>query len=546
MLLKELAAAVAANQPLQISDGENQRVSLSRTKARTSARTSGILLHPTSLPGRFGIGDLGDEAYAFVDFLAASAQTLWQILPLAPTGYGDSPYQALSAFAGNPLLISPAQLVKDGLLTTKELEPLARARADRVHFGRVINYKKNLLTRAFATFNRTAETPRRAEFLEFVENHHAWLDDWALFRALKDAHHGAAWNTWEAPLARRQPTAIATAHHTLREPIEAEKFAQFLFFRQWLALKAYANQRNIRLIGDMPIFVAYDSADVWTNPQLFKLDDKARPRVVAGVPPDYFSATGQLWGNPLYDWQQRRSDLFNWWTARLRAAFQIVDLLRLDHFRGFSASWEVPFGDSTAERGQWVEMPGRELFTELERRLGELPILAEDLGVITPDVEKLRDDFGFPGMRVLQFAFRSDSANPDLPHNYSRNSVVYTGTHDNDTTVGWFHSQAGTGSTRDAAQIARERDFCLRYLNTRGKAIHWDFIRAALSSVAAMAIIPLQDVLGLGSQARMNLPASPSGNWSWRCKAGVLTESLAARLQELTTFYNRGASGEKD
>lgn len=503
-------------------------------------RTSGILLHPTSLPGRFGIGDLGDEAYAFIDFLAASHQTLWQVLPLGPTGYADSPYQALSAFAGNTLLISPARLVEDGLLLAKDIARMPRSRADRVNFGRVIEYKRALLNCAFANFKRTTDTRLRADLLAFVQEHTDWIEDWALFRALKDAHGGAAWNVWELPLVRREAVALATAREALRDKIEEETFAQFLFFRQWAALKSYANERGIKIIGDMPIFVAYDSVDVWTNPQLFKLDSEGRPLVVAGVPPDYFSATGQLWGNPLYDWDRDRIALFDWWAERMRAAFQVVDILRVDHFRGFSACWEVPFGDRTAERGRWVDLPGQELFTALEARLGKLPIIAEDLGVITPDVEQLREDFGFPGMRILQFAFRSDAANIDLPHNYVRNTVVYTGTHDNDTTLGWFNSRAGAGSTRDAAQIERERAFCLRYFNTNGREIHWEFIRAAFASVAEMALVPLQDVLGLGSQARMNLPASQSGNWLWRYRPDALTEKLAARLKELTDFYNRG------
>ena len=406
----------------------------------------------------------------------------------------------------------------------------------------MIGYKRGLLARAFANFKRTTDTRLRADFLAFVHEQADWVEDWALFRALKDAHGGAAWIAWEPPLARRDPAALAAASEALRDRVEEEKFAQFLFFKQWAALKSYAGRLGIRVIGDMPIFVAYDSVDVWVNPGLFKLDAEGRPVVVAGVPPDYFSATGQLWGNPLYDWERNTPALCNWWAKRMRAAFQVVDVLRVDHFRGFSACWEVPFGGLTAERGQWVDVPGRGLFTALEKRLGRLPIIAEDLGVITPDVEQLRDDFGFPGMRILQFAFRSDGTNIDLPHNYVRNCVVYTGTHDNDTTVGWFHSQAGAGSTRDAAEIERERAFCLSYLHTTGREIHWDFIRAAFGSVAEMAVVPAQDLVGLGSAARMNLPASQSGNWAWRCKPGALTGPLASRLRELTLSTNRGAA----
>ena len=328
-------------------------------------------------------------------------------------------------------------------------------------------------------------------------------------------------------------------HVRFSEHVEAHKFFQFLFFKQWFALKAYCNERNIRLIGDIPIFVAHDSADVWTNPEQFKLDRNGIPSVVAGVPPDYFSATGQFWGNPLYNWKQMLADDFRWWIERVRATLQTVDIARIDHFRGFAACWEIPGGDTTAKRGRWVEAPGRELFIAIRKALGELPIIAEDLGVITPDVERLRDDFGFPGMRILQFAFSSDTKNVDLPHNYYRNAVVYTGTHDNDTTVGWFNSIAGAGSTRTAQQISREKSFCLKYLNTRGADIHWDFIRAVLSSVADTAIVPLQDLLGLGTEARMNLPNSTNGNWTWRFEENALTEAHSERLRDMTDTYGR-------
>ena len=504
------------------------------------SRASGILLHPTSLNGRFGIGDLGDEAFAFADFLSASSQQFWQVLPLGPTGYGDSPYQGLSAFAGNTLLISPQRLFEDGLLSRDEVESAPGSRADHVNFGRVIDYKKALLEKAYLNFRRTTDTELRADFLAFVQKADPWLEDYALFRALKDAHDGAAWNSWELPLVKRDANALAAVREALRDKVEAEKFSQYLFFKQWSALKDYCRQLPINIIGDMPIFVAYDSADVWTHPSLFKLDGERRPRAVAGVPPDYFSETGQLWGNPLYDWDRMRSDGFQWWVERMRAAFELVNRVRVDHFRGFAACWEVPFGDKTAEHGQWVEVPGRELFDILRTRFKGLPIIAEDLGVITPDVEAMRDEFGFPGMRVLQFAFRSDSSNIDLPHNYVRNCVVYTGTHDNDTTVGWFNSKAGAGSTRDAAQIESERAYCLKYLKTDGKEVHWDFIEAALASVADTAIVPLQDVLGLDSRARMNLPASQEGNWGWRFTKDALTEKLSDRLKAATEFYNRG------
>jgi len=360
-----------------------------------------------------------------------------------------------------------------------------------------------------------------------------------LFRALKDAHDGRAWNEWDASLVRRDPGAIRTAQQDLSEAVEAQKFYQFLFFRQWFDLKTYCNARGIKITGDIPIFVAHDSADVWTNPDQFKLDEDGTPIVVAGVPPDYFSATGQLWGNPLYNWHHMRADGFKWWIDRVRATLETFDIARIDHFRGFAACWEIPGGDKTAERGRWVEAPGRELFTAIREALGEVPIIAEDLGVITPEVEALRDDFGFPGMRILQFGFSSDTKNIDLPHNYHKKVVVYTGTHDNDTAVGWFGSVAGEGSTRDAQQIEREREFCRKYLNTDGEEIHWAFVRAVLASVANTAIVPLQDLLGLGTEARMNLPNSSEGNWSWRFEPGALNGVIATRLRDLTELYGR-------
>jgi len=502
-------------------------------------RASGILLHPTSLPGPFGIGDLGPEAYAFADFLTTSGQSLWQVLPLGPTGYGDSPYACYSAFAGNTLLVSPEALVTDGLLLEEDLSDVSVAREDQIDFEAVHKLKASLLLKAFTRF-REARNPKLVDaFSNFSHRCASWLDDYALFQALKDAHGGVAWIDWEPALVRREPEALASAQQKHHEQVEAQKFYQFLFFKQWFALKAYCNERGIRLIGDVPIFVAEDSADVWTNPDQFKLDDGGRPLVVAGVPPDYFSATGQFWGNPLYNWDRMLADGFKWWLERVSATLQTVDIVRIDHFRGFVACWEIPGGDKTAERGRWVPAPGRELFTRIKHVLGELPIIAEDLGVITPEVEALRDSFGFPGMRILQFAFSSDTRNIDLPHNYHRNTVVYTGTHDNDTIVGWFESVPGAGSTRTPAQIERERKFCLKYLNSDGSDIHWDFIRTVLASVADTAVIPLQDLLGLGSEARMNLPNTISGNWVWRVKPNVLTQSHAARLRELTELYGR-------
>jgi len=496
-------------------------------------------LHPTSLPGRFGIGDLGQEAYRFADFLEASGQSLWQVLPLGPTGYGDSPYACYSAFAGNSLLISPDRLVEAGLLTKEDLEETPAFAETEVDFEGVHRFKDEILRKAYEHFAGAHHSDLKNEFETFCAKHASWLDDYALFRALKDLHGGKPWHEWDAPYVRRDSNALARAREALRTQIEAQKFYQFLFFKQWSDLKRYCNERGIRLIGDIPIFVAHDSSDVWTNPEQFKLDQDGRPIVVAGVPPDYFSKTGQLWGNPLYNWDRMITDGFKWWIERVHATLQTVDILRIDHFRGFIACWEIPGGDSTAERGRWVEAPGREMFIAIRNALGELPIIAEDLGVITPEVEKLRDDFNFPGMRILQFAFSSDPKNQDLPHNYHPNVVVYTGTHDNDTTVGWFQSVAGEGSTRNADQIERERSFALRYLNTLGREIHWDFTRAVLTSCADTAVVPLQDLLGLGTEARMNLPNSTSGNWSWRFQAGALTDEVRDRLRGLSELYGR-------
>ncbi len=502
-------------------------------------RSSGILLHPTSLPGRFGIGDLGPAAYDFADFLEASRQSLWQVLPLGPTGQGNSPYACYSAFAGNTLLISLEQLVADGLLSNEYLDAAPEFPNERVDFEAVHKYKDAMLRQVFAAFRGDSDSQLRTAFTDFCRRYTYWLDDYALFRALKDAHGGVAWNEWEPALVHRDPTALETARKNFSEQIESQKFHQFLFHRQWFALKADCNRRGIKLIGDIPIFVAHDSADVWTNPDRFKLNEDGNPTVVAGVPPDYFSATGQHWGNPLYNWDHMIADGFKWWIQRVRSSLEMMDIARVDHFRGFAAAWEIPGGDKTAERGRWVEAPGRKLFTAISNALGELPIIAEDLGVITPDVEALRDDFHFPGMRVLQFAFSGDSKNICLPHNYPEHLVVYTGTHDNDTTVGWFTRVGGEGVTHDAQQIQRERKFCLKYLNTAGEEIHWDFIRALLASVANTAIVPLQDVLGLSSEARMNVPNSATGNWLWRVTQEALTPELATRLQDLTELYGR-------
>ena len=497
------------------------------------------MLHPTSLPSRYGIGDLGDEAYQFVDFLVSAKQTYWQVLPLGQTGYGDSPYQCFSAFAGNIYLISPDKLADDGFLTDEDLASAPEFPGGKVDFGKVIDFKLPLLKKAFESFRQTTDQELADNFRLFCQFNAFWLEDYALFRALKLSQDQKSWQEWDEPLKLRRPEALEKARKELDDEIFAQKFYQFAFFRQWESLKKYANENEVKIVGDVPIFVALDSADVWCNPAQFKLNEDGSPTTVAGVPPDYFSKTGQLWGNPIYNWDNMRADGFGWWTARVRFTLKMVDIVRVDHFRGFAASWEVPGGDETAERGEWVNVPGMELFQTLKERIGELPFWAEDLGVITPDVEALRDSFGFPGMRILQFAFGGDAKNLDLPHNYIKNSVAFTGTHDNDTTVGWFNSVAGKGSGRDEAQIEKERRFCLDYLNTDGAEIQWDFVRAVWASVAETAIAPMQDLLGLGTEARMNLPASTSGNWSWQCKPGDFSDEIAERLKHLTEIYGR-------
>lgn len=492
-------------------------------------RASGVLLHPTSLPGRFGIGDLGAVASQFLDFLAESGQRLWQVLPLGPTGLGDSPYACFSAFAGNPLLISPDRLAEDGLLSQDDLLDVPVFPERTVDYGRVTEWKDRLLSRAFVRFMAEASPADRADWEGFCRANQSWLDDYALFMALKDAHGGAAWTTWPSDIATRQPDAIPRWTEKLADRVAFHRYVQYTFDRQWAALKRYAHDHGIEIVGDIPIFVAHNSADVWSHPGLFDLDRAGNPAVVAGVPPDYFSNTGQRWGNPLYRWDEIARTGYAWWIARFRATFAVVDRVRLDHFRGFEAYWEIPGTEETAINGRWVAGPREDLFTALQQALGSLPIIAEDLGIITPEVEALRDRFNFPGMKVLQFAFGSDASNSYLPHNYPRNCVVYTGTHDNDTSCGWYR-ESSTPAERAAA---------LRYLGTDDRDIHWSLIRLAFASVAETAIVPLQDILGLGADARMNRPGQPSGNWTWRYSSGVLTETVTRRLRELTETYGR-------
>lgn len=494
-------------------------------------RAGGVLLHPTSLPGQDGIGDLGPEAYRWVDFLAETGCGLWQILPLGPTGYGDSPYQCFSAFAGNPYLISSTVLLDDDLLAIEDLRDRPSFPADRVDYGAVIPWKIALLDRAYTRFNRLRMTSLKKEFEDFKERNSSWLEDFSLFMAIKETRGGVSWEEWPAPLRRREAPALDSFRRENGQLIERHAFRQFLFFRQWSSLREYAHHHNVLIVGDVPIFVAYDSADVWSHPDLFFLDEQGKPTVVAGVPPDYFSPTGQLWGNPLYRWDRHAEQEYSWWIARLRSTLSQVDMIRLDHFRGFAAYWEVPAGSPTAEKGRWVTGPGADFFHKIEASLGDLPIIAEDLGVITPDVVALRETFNLPGMKVLQFAFSTDPDDPFLPHNFTTNCVAYTGTHDNDTTVGWYTSSA----------TDEERDLCRRYLARSGDDIAWDMIRAVWSSVAVMAVTPMQDLLSLGSEARMNYPSRASGNWTWRLLPGALTEGLSNRLKEMNYLYSRQA-----
>ncbi|MGB9691871.1 MAG: 4-alpha-glucanotransferase [Candidatus Sumerlaeaceae bacterium] len=503
-------------------------------------RLAGILLHPTSLPGPFGIGDLGSQAYRFLEWMQSAGLAYWQVLPLGPTSFGDSPYQCFSAFAGNPLLISPEQLVAEGLLTPEEISPPPFP-AHRVDYGWVIQWKRELLQKAFRRFFDDKFTWLREEFVRFAARQDVakWLDDFALFMACKDSHGGAPWYTWEPELCSFRKSALQKARKQFAELIDYHRFAQFLFFRQWDALRAECHRRGIEMIGDAPIYVAYDSADVWAHQELFLLDEHGTPTHVAGVPPDYFSVTGQLWGNPIYNWKLMERQGFEWWVDRMRSIFALVDIVRLDHFRGFMGYWSVPYGSPTAETGQWVRGPGRKLFEVLKRYLGSLPIIAEDLGEITTDVVAVRKEFGFPGMRVMQFAwsvittdpFVPDPNNPFMLHHHDANTVVYTGTHDNDTTIGWWRHSSKP----------EERTCMQLYLATDGNAANWDLIRASFMSVANTAIVPAQDFLGLDSDARMNFPGRAEGNWTWRLTEGQLTHDLARRIWSMLLLYERCA-----
>lgn len=523
-----------------------------------SERKSGVLLHPTSLPSPYGVGDLGAAAYDFIDRLASAGQSLWQVLPLCPADYSGSPYQSCSAFAGFPLLISLELLAEDGLLTEADLSAAVQPPRARVDYTMAAAAKLPLLDKAFQAF-RTQGVP--ADFAAFRKENAFWLEDYALFMALKTHfweerqnetgesfaafaaefedteipeetlrgyYESACWNSFPQALRRRNAGSLKKWQTTLSGAIEKEIFLQYEFQKQWRALKAYANEKHISIIGDAPIFVAFDSADVWANQKLFQLDSKGFPVAVAGVPPDYFSETGQLWGNPLYDWKQHEKTGFAWWTSRIQKNLADVDILRIDHFRGFESYWAVPFGAEDARGGEWEKAPGLRFFRALQEKLGTLPLIAEDLGFITEEVRALREAAGFPGMRILQFSFGSDANNPYLPHCYDRNTVVYTGTHDNDTTLGWYESAS-----------EREKDHFRRYMNVSGKDAAWDMIRLAFSSPAQLAVVPLQDILGLGTEHRMNIPGTTGGNWGFAFCSEQWTEGCTNGLLYLSRLFGR-------
>lgn len=494
-------------------------------------RASGILLHPTSFPSRGGIGDFGPAAYEFVDWLASARQGLWQVLPLGPVGYGNSPYSSISAFAGNPLLVSLERLADRGLIERNRVLALPQSVA-AVDYERVRATKIPLLQEAARNFLSSADGGRRSTFERFCRDNSWWLEDYVLFVALRRRYPDGAWNRWPRELARREPGAIERARNEMGEQLQVSRAIQFFFFEQWRALRRACAERGIRVIGDVAIFVSYDSADVWTHPDIFRLNGNLEPEVVAGVPPDAFSVTGQRWGNPLYRWDVLRSRGFDWWVQRMHWALETCDIIRLDHFRGFEAYWEIPAGEETAVHGHWVKGPNDDLFHTLRHALGRLPFIAEDLGFITPEVHALRDRFGLPGMKVLQFAFGNPGAHIYLPHRFDANNAIYTGTHDNDTTPGWWQHSA----TDDEKRAVRA------YAGSDEEGMHWALIRCAEASPARFCIIPLQDVLGLGSEARMNIPSHPEGNWAWRYQPGALRPEHAQKLATMAEVADRGPS----
>ena len=491
-------------------------------------RSSGILLHPTSLPGPYGSGDFGDSSRHFIEWMVVAGQKVWQVLPLEPTGFGNSPYMALSAFAGNPLLIGMENLLSKGWLSPADLSSVPAFSARKVDFGLVIPFRMRALRRASEKFFAQKTGNDVHAFAAFCKEHASWLEDFALFMALDDRFKNLEWTEWDRDIAQRKPKSIAAAKQELADEIRFWEFTQWQFYSQWAQVKKYANDRGISIIGDIPIFVAHHSADVWSHPDLFFLDKNGRPKVVAGVPPDYFSETGQRWGNPLYRWERMEVDHFRWWVERFRRTFQLVDIARIDHFRGFVGYWEIPATEKTAVKGRWVKGPKEKLFTAVQKKLGKLPIIAEDLGVITPEVTSLRNQFEFPGMKVLQFAFAGGPENLFLPHHYEHNSVVYTGTHDNDTTIGWFDTAT-----------EREKTFARKYCNSDGKNICDDLIWAASRSVVDLAIVPFQDVLGLGTEGRMNFPGKALGNWNWRFSWDQVGPEHGLKMYDIAALTDR-------
>jgi 4-alpha-glucanotransferase len=495
-------------------------------------RAAGILLHPTSLPGRYGIGDIGPQAHAWVDYLASTGCGLWQVLPLGPTGYGDSPYQSFSAFAGNPYIISPEALLEDGLLKPEDLDDKPDFHPNEVDFGSLIPWKLSVLERAYKRYKQDASHPMQQDLEQFRTQNAHWLEDFALFMAIKEAVGGGSWSDWPRPLRLRDPYSLRQARQEYQDVFDRHIFFQFIFFRQWEALRAHAVERGLTIVGDIPIFVAHDSSDVWANRELFFMDEEGQPTVVAGVPPDYFSPTGQLWGNPLYRWEVHKSSGYAWWLDRFRSVLEMVDIVRLDHFRGFAGYWEIPAGNPTAEIGRWVPGPGMKFLQVVRDSLGDLPIIAEDLGVITEDVVEMRDTFGLPGMKIFQFAFSSDPTDPFLPHNYPDNCVAYTGTHDNDTSLGWYRSAP-----------ENEQDFCRRYLDIEDEqGLPWKMIRTLWNSVAMFTLAPMQDFLELGPEARMNFPGKPAGNWGWRMTRTDMSDELRERVKEINYLFSRDHS----
>ena len=495
-------------------------------------RRSGILLHITSLPSPYGIGDLGPGAYRFADFLADAGQSIWQILPLNPTSSvsGNSPYSSFSAFAGNPLLISPERLLEEGYLVPGDFENPPLFSEGKVDYETASTHKRALLQKAFARFAQGNQEVFK--FGGFCRENAYWLDDYALFVALKEHFDRIVWSAWQPEIRQRTGGALQEWREQLADRMLAEKFFQYLFFEQWSAIRSYCNQRNIQIIGDLPIYVSYDSVDVWANPMLFQLDEEQRPMFVAGVPPDYFSATGQLWGNPVYRWEVLKESGYRWWIQRFEHNLQLFDAIRLDHFRGFVAYWTIPGSETTAINGKWESAPAHDFFTTLLKRFSYLPIIAEDLGVITPDVRELMTCFGFPGMKVLQFAFGEDlPANPYAPHNHTRNALVYTGTHDNNTTRGWFE--------KELDEAGKKRLFYYLGKDVAGAEVPWELIRLAMMSVCSTAILPMQDILAFGEEARLNVPSVALGNWDWRLLPGQLTAELAEKLAEMTRLYGR-------